>query len=98
MAVKGGPKDPGSGRKKGTPNKLTNSVQEFVEAVLTNEKAVTKSQQFIDSANEKVASAVLMRLLAYRFGNPVDRSEHDVTINFRTLVEGMRRRDADAEP
>jgi len=96
VGAKGGPKT--GGRKAGTPNILTTSVQEFVEAVLTHEKAVTKSQQFIDSANEKVASAVLMRLLAYRFGNPVDRSEHDVTINFRTLVEGMRRRDADAEP
>lgn len=31
MALRGGPKDPGSGRKKGTPNKRTLEVQELID-------------------------------------------------------------------
>jgi len=64
------------GRKKGTPNKLTVSVQEFIEAILTQEDAVKKAKAFLNSKTQRNAIAVFMRLLEYRFGRPRETIEH----------------------
>lgn len=66
------------GRTKGTPNKLTHSVQEFLEAVLSNEDAVGYAKEFLELRGKSVGQAVhvFMRLLEYRFGQPKGTMEH----------------------
>lgn len=66
------------GRKRGTPNKLTQSVQEFIEAVLTQDDAVRHAKEFLEIRGKGTANAVhvFMRLLEYRFGSPKQPHEH----------------------
>ena len=60
------------GRTKGTPNKLTQSVQEFIEAVLTQPEAEQYAKEFLELRGKNTGDAVriFMRLLEYRFGTP----------------------------
>jgi hypothetical protein len=66
------------GRKKGTPNKLTQSVQEFIESVLTQDEAVQRAKKFVKmrGKNTKTAATVFLKLLEYRFGSPKQTLEH----------------------
>ena len=66
------------GRKKGTPNKLTTSLQEFIEAVITQDDAVKRAKQFVrmGGKNSRTAATFFMRLLEYRFGSPKQTVEH----------------------
>lgn len=63
------------GRKKGTPNKLTLSIQEFIEEVLTQDEAVDRARQFVRQG-DRTAATVFLRLLEYRFGSPKTTIEH----------------------
>lgn len=59
------------GRKKGTPNVATRDVQELVNAIFAKIDPVEKALQIFNSGNLKSETALLMRLLEYRYGKPV---------------------------
>ena len=60
------------GRKKGTPNKLTRDVQEFVDAIFQAVDPVTVTVELLTKCkSEKVQGMVLLRLLEYRYGRPM---------------------------
>jgi hypothetical protein len=59
------------GRKKGTPNKLTRDVQEFVERIFEAVDPVEITVELLTKCkSEKVQGMVLLRLLEYRYGRP----------------------------
>ena len=59
------------GRKKGTPNKLTRDVQEFVERIFEAVDPVEITVALLTKCkSEKVQGMVLLRLLEYRYGRP----------------------------
>jgi len=84
------------GRKKGTPNKLTRDVQEFVERIFEAVDPVEITVELLTKCkSERVQGIVLLRLLEYRYGRPkyelaVDgRFEGKVTL--AQVLESRRR-------
>jgi hypothetical protein len=59
------------GRRKGTPNKLTRDVQEFVERIFEAVDPVEITVELLTKCkSEKVQGRELLRLLEYRYGRP----------------------------
>lgn len=71
------PKTPGSGRKAGTPNKITGEVRERMRQILRNEEGWLHLEE--DFRNGKIAAPVFLRLLEYVVGKPKDRVDLNVS-------------------
>jgi len=69
-APKGRPKPPGSGRQKGTPNKVTRDVQEWARSIVEDPKGVAKTVQLYQQG--RLAPAIVIELLHYGYGKPKD--------------------------
>jgi hypothetical protein len=66
--LKGLPKPPGSGRKRGTPNKVGKEAREL--AAKYTDKAFEALAKLLDSADERVVAIAAQQLLDRRFGKP----------------------------
>lgn len=84
------------GRRKGTPNKATRDVQEFVDRVFKQIDPLEKTAQLLEGESEKVQAGVLLRLLEYRYGKPKESIELSGSIDFSEIVAKMRERVANA--
>lgn len=61
----------GGGSRKGKPNKSTQDVQAFVDAVFKKISPEVLADELLASDNEKVKAMVFLKLLEYRYGKPV---------------------------
>ena len=61
----------GGGSRKGKPNKGSEDVKAFVDAIFKRVDPWTLAEKLLNSENEKVSATVLLRLMEYRFGKPV---------------------------
>ena len=66
-------KTPGSGRKKGTPNKLTGEVREHIHAILSEEDGWKHIRDKFK--NGEIPVPVFVRFLEYVIGKPKDQIE-----------------------
>ncbi len=69
-APKGRPKPPGSGRKRGTPNKTTRDVRGWAAKVLEHPEVQEKTLELAKAG--KLAPAILIELMHYAYGKPKD--------------------------
>ena len=67
---KGLPKPPGSGRKKGTPNKITREVREAAQKHGT--KAIAALVKLLKHEDSKIVLAASIELLNRAYGKPND--------------------------
>jgi len=85
------------GRKKGTPNKLTRDVQQFIDDVLTHEEATETAKKLIRSGDQKTV-AIFIKLMEYRFGKPKETVEHKIDADIVERLISARKRVAPDEP
>ncbi len=80
---KGAPRTPGSGRKKGTPNKKTVALRELMAALAGDVFYQEKLRE--DFRRRRVHPAVELRVWEYAVGSPKQQIEvsADVTMNER---------------
>lgn len=70
---KGLPKPPGSGRQKGTPNKVGLAAREL--AAKHTPKAFATLAKLLDSSDPRVAAMAAQQILDRRFGKPISPTE-----------------------
>lgn len=70
MGKKGGKRE-GAGRKKGSANKSTQEVKELVDAIFRKVDPVQKAIKLLEFGSDKTQGMMLLRLLEYRYGKPV---------------------------
>lgn len=78
------------GRKRGSKNKLTRDVQEFVDKVFEGVEPIGKLQSLLGSESEKVQAGVMLRLLEYRYGKPKESVELSGTVSYRDVLMRIR--------
>lgn len=66
-----GGKREGAGRKKGSVNKSTAEVKDLVAAIFKKVDPVTKAIKLLEFGSDKTQATVLLRLLEYAYGRPV---------------------------
>lgn len=80
---KGDPKPPNSGRRKGTPNKLTRDVKEFL-GLLVNKVSV---QDAVEARIEKGDAVAFFRALEHVLGKPKENEgqpqQHEVVFRWQ---------------
>lgn len=64
-------KKTGGGSRKGKPNKTAADVKQLVDAIFKKVDPVTKAIKLLEFGSDKTQAGVLMRLLEYRYGKPV---------------------------
>lgn len=80
------------GRRKGTRNKVTRDVQEFVDRVFRQIDPIDKLTTLLQSESEKVQAGVMLRLLEYRYGKPKESLEVTGTISLAEVIGRARQR------
>jgi len=80
------------GRKKGTPNKLTRDVQEFVETIFQAVDPIAVTVDLMTRCkSEKVQEMVQLRLLEYRYGRPKQEVALHSSITLEDVLAARRR-------
>jgi hypothetical protein len=89
---KGAPKTPGSGRKKGTPNKKTIALRELMAALSGD--VYYQEKLLKDFRTRRVHPSVEVRVWEYALGKPMDRVavSANVTMDERLDAEAERLR------
>jgi|SRR5215469_5525137 len=82
------------GRQKGTKNKTTPEVQEFVDAIFKRVNPEQLACKLLESKDVKVKALMLLKLLEYRYGQPTKRLEvaGEVTHKHVRTIEEVRGR------
>jgi len=80
------------GRRKGSQNKLTRDVQEFVDRVFRQIDPIEKLLTLLESESEKVQAGVMLRLLEYRYGKPKESIELTGSISYTEMLTKARER------
>jgi hypothetical protein len=76
MAFKrGDPKPPGSGRKKGTPNKVTRAVKEFFAELVDDPQVQARLRQQIMEGDTRA----FFRAVEHVIGRPKEPVEHSIS-------------------
>lgn len=74
MGKQGG-KRQGAGRKKGGHNQSTHDVKELVDQIFSKVDPIKKALYLFEKGSDKTQVTLLMRLLEYRYGKPVQPIE-----------------------
>ena len=82
---KGDPKPSNSGRKKGTPNRVTRAVNSFIAELADDEEV---QEAFRDSLIERDKGAIqgYLGVVAHRIGKPRETVQIDTTPNMAKLL------------
>lgn len=76
------------GRKKGTPNRNASDVKQLVDAIFKKVDPIEKAIKLLEFGSDKTQATVLVRLLEYRYGKPVQPIEGTQEGGaFRVIVE-----------
>ncbi len=80
------------GRKPGTPNKASKDVQLWVDQVFKAVDPTEMALKFIQCDQPKVAAAVFLRMMEYRYGKPTEHIKAELTMDYAQLLTKMRER------
>lgn len=69
-APKGRPKPTGSGRQKGTQNRITRDIQAWAQSVIEDRQGRSKTLRLYQQG--RLAPALVIELLHYAYGKPKD--------------------------
>jgi hypothetical protein len=68
---KNGGKRPGAGRKKGGQNRTTAEIKALIDEIFLKIDPVEKAIKLLQFGSDKTQATILLRLLEYRYGKPV---------------------------
>lgn len=91
---KGTPKT--GGRKKGTPNKITRDVREFVERIFTQADPEKTALALLRSKNVQAKTGMFIRLLDHYYGKPKQGIEMSGPDGAAMKIENMSEAEIDA--
>lgn len=75
-APKGTPRAAHSGRKKGTPNKISQDARVVFAGILTDETENKLWERFLNVEDNRVAWEAFKRAVEYKRGKPTETIEH----------------------
>ena len=64
------------GRQKGSKNRTSTEVQDLVDAIFKKVNPVDKAIKLLEFGSDKTQGTVLLKLMEYRYGKPVQPLEH----------------------